>query len=135
MSLENDQLGVIITDLALIVAQGEDIFVKAGGSSENVTVGQIEAIGETDHLKTLENSGGRLWLNALPIASQLCQKNEISETYLRKVYAKHGIFSQGTMGAVEVAKSIVLGESTRRDNYYPIGHLRGMLAALESVNV
>jgi len=133
MSPVNDQDAVknlqILTDkIAALVAEGEQIFVKAGGQ----TVGQIEKVGETDHLNKIEGSAAELWCEALPFAAQVCHKTHKLYVMIEHAYAKDGIFSEDSVGARDVATSILEGKNKNGD-YYPLGHLKGMVAALRYV--
>lgn len=115
--------------MVALVIEGEQIFVKAGGQ----TRGQIEDAGETEHLKLVEASAGEIWLEALPVAAQIRKLKKIRKEKILRAYVKDGIFSEQTVGADQVAESILKGENQGFDGYYPIGHLKGMVSALRLI--
>jgi hypothetical protein len=126
-------LEALIEKLALVVAEGEQIYLKAGGSKDGAMARQVEAAGETEHLERVKALGGQLWRAALAYTAPLCKEKRIAEQELRHAYGQAGIFSEGTAGAHEVAQSIISGQDACPEDYYPIGHLRGMLAALRTI--
>ncbi|KKT85352.1 MAG: hypothetical protein UX16_C0025G0004 [Parcubacteria group bacterium GW2011_GWB1_45_7] len=123
------KLQAIANEIAGIVAEGEEIIAKAGGT----TVGDIERIGEWGHLKNIQRQGGELWVSSLPFAAALCHAKRIKDKELRQAYARDGIFSEQQAGSYDVAGSIRHWENKGFDDYYPIGHLKGMLSALRYV--
>jgi len=120
----------LVDQIDALVAKGQQIFDKAGGQ----TVGQIKRVGETAHLAHVEAQAGALWVAALPSAAQVCRDTGIRDLrVLRLAYASEGIFSHQMVGANEVAMSILTGKQHGIEAYFPIGHLRGMVAALRFV--
>lgn len=131
LSDASTQLKYLIEKIEEIVKIGNQIFEKAGGK----TMGQIAKVGEVDHLDIIKNEGGGYWIKALPLAAQICkEKGIVNSAPIRQIYAQNGIFGAQMNGAIWVADAILKGGPIGGpDDYYPIGHLNGMAAALRYV--
>lgn len=124
------ELGRLTDQIDPLLSETDAIFRRAGGK----TVGQIERIGETDRLNKITALAAELWRKSLPLAAFLAGEKGISQDILRQTYANAGIFSTESVGASNVASSIIEGhDTTGSSDYHPAGHLKGMLAALRAV--
>lgn len=124
-----EDLKKLMDAIFVLAEEGEQVFIKAGGQ----TVGEIEKVGESDHLKIIEDSAGKIWHQCLPLASQICAGKGVTQPEIAQAYASKGIFSANKIGAIDVAESILRGEYLGFETYFPIGHINGMATALRFV--
>lgn len=120
----------VLHELNDVIGRGQHLLNTYGR-----TVGELRYAGVLDTLEKLQDQGGKLYRNAVPLAAFLLWwpvGPRIRKNHLIKVAGKAGIFSEGTEGSMEAWRDLCRGFAIDT-GYYPIGHLRGLHAALNTI--
>ena len=100
------------------------------------TVGKLEQAGVYNDLQASTKAGGALYRKAVRLAAFMMWwpiGTLFMEGRMTKAYNKVGLF-KGSAGSFEAWKDVRRGWATNT-NYYPIAHLRGLIASLRVANV
>ncbi len=115
-----------------VISQGQAILREHGS-----TIGELRAAGVLDELNRLEAWGGKLYRSAVPFAAFLMwwpAGPRLRKKHLMEAAAQAGIFGKNTRGSMQSWRDLCRG-SAPDTGYYPIGHLAGLYAALDSAGL
>lgn len=121
----------VLHELNDVIRRGQHLLDKHGRS-----MGELRNAGVLDTLEELQAQGGKLYRFAVPLAAFLLWwpvGPRIRKKHLIKVAGKAGIFSEGTEGSMEAWRDLCRGFAIDT-GYYPVGHLRGLHAALNTIS-
>lgn len=121
----------ILQELNDVIRRGQHLLNTYGR-----TLGELRYAGVLDTLEELQAQGGKIYRTAVPLAAFLLWwpvGPRIRKKHLIKVAGKAGIFPEGTEGSMDAWRDLCRGFAIDT-GYYPIGHLRGLYAALNTIS-
>lgn len=121
-----------LDQLREVISQGRTI-LQAYGS----TLGALRAAGVLEELDNLEARGGKLYRSTVPLAAFLMWwpiGPRLRKKHLIKVAAQAGIFGENTRGSMQGWQDLCRGSAPDTE-YYPIGHLGGLYAVLDTAGL